>query len=128
MRSRKKLLLSMVVLAVAAAVWLGVVLLTSGNDAEKYNTSATNHAQNALKISKQDILILKSLTKNTGEDTKAEFYIYRLPDGAKAEDYLHLEVSKVKADSGLVHMGSASCTFVGDDPDAIYNLTTLFLR
>ncbi len=117
-----------IAIVAALAIVLGIVFFGAGNNAEKYNTSATNHAQNALKISKQDILILKSLTKNPGEDTKAEFYIYRLPEGAKAEDYLHLEVSEVKADSGLVHMGSASCTFVGDDPNSIYNLTTLFLR
>lgn len=127
MKTKKKLFVALALAAVVLLVWLGVVLL-SGNNAAEYNRSATDRAQASKQISQQDILILKSLTKNAGEDTKAEFYVYRLPEGAKAEDYLHLQVSKVSEDSGLVHMGSASCTFVGDDPSAIYDLKVIFLR
>lgn len=127
MNSKKKLLLSVCLLAIALVVWLGVVLLT-GNSATDYNTAATNRAQAGQLVGKQDILILKSIEKNPGGDSKAEFYIYRLPEGAKAEDYLHLQVSKIGADSPLEHMGSASCTFIGDDPSAIHNLTALFLK
>ena len=74
------------------------------------------------------MLIIKSIDKEAGGDAKAEFYIYRLPDGAKAEDYLHLQVSKVSADSGLLHIGTASCTFIGDDLNAIYNFKALYIQ
>lgn len=123
----KKLRILLITLPIVIAVWLGVVLLT-GNNVTDYNTAATKRAQASKMISKQDILILKSIEKNPGGDSKAEFYIYRLPEGAKAEDYLHLQVSKISADSPLEHMGSASCTFVGDDPSAIRNLNTVFLK
>ncbi len=128
MRSKKKLLLTLGTLAVAIIVWLCVVLLGSGNGATDYNTAATNRAQAGGMVSKQDILILKSISKNPGGDATAEFYIYRLPDGAKAADFMHLQVSKVTSDSGLEHMGSASCTFIGNDPTAIYNLKAQFHR
>lgn len=113
--------------SIVLAVWLCVVLF-SGSSATDYNTSATNRAQASGMVSTNDILILKSITKDPGGDSKAEFYIYRLPEGANAEDYLHLQVSKIGADFPLEHMGSASCTFIGDDPSAIYNLTTVFLK
>lgn len=124
---QKKLRILLITLPIVIAVWLGVVLLT-GNSAADYNTAATERAQAGKMISKQDVLILKSITRNPGGDAKAEFYIYRLPDGAKAEDYLHLQVSKIGSDSPLEHIGSATCTFVGDDPSAIRNLNTVFLK
>lgn len=127
MTQKKRLLLCLCTLPVIIAIWLGVVLFT-GNSATDYNTAATERAQASKMISKQDILILKSITKDPGGDSQAEFYIYRLPDGAKAEDYLHLQVSKISADSPLEHMGSASCTFIGDDPSAIRNFNTVFLK
>ena len=123
----KKLRILLITLPIVIAVWLGVVLFT-GNSAADYNTAATNRAQASGVISKNDILILKSITKDPGGDSQAEFYIYRLPEGTKAEDYLHLQVSKISADSPLEHMGSASCTFIGDDPTAIRNLNAVFLR
>ena len=124
---KKKLRILLITLPIVIAVWLGVVLFT-GNSAADYNTAATNRAQAGQMISKQDVLILKSIEKNPGGDSKAEFYIYRLPDGADAEDYLHLQVSKIGADSPLEHVGSASCTFIGDDPTAVYNLNAVYLR
>ena len=123
----KKLKILLITLPVVIAVWLGVVLLT-GNNVTDYNTAATNRAQAGQMIGARDILILKSIEKNPGGDSKAEFYIYRLPEGAKAEDYLHLQVSKIGADSPLEHMGTASCTFIGDDPSAIHNLKAVFLK
>lgn len=127
MKKKTKLLLGIGLLVIALAIGLCVFLL-SGNDATDYNTNATQRAQASKLISARDILILKSIEKNPGGDSKAEFYIYRLPEGAKAEDYLHLQVSEIGADSPLEHIGSASCTFIGDDPAAIRNLTTLFLK
>ena len=124
---KKKLRILLITLPIVIAVWLGVVLFT-GNSATDYNTAATERAQAGQMVSKQDILILRSIEKNPGGDSKAEFYIYRLPDGAEAEDYLHLQVSKIGADSPLEHVGSASCTFIGDDPSAIRNLSTVFLK
>lgn len=123
----KKLKILLITLPVVIAVWLGVVLLT-GNNVTDYNTAATKRAQAGQMIGARDILILKSIEKNPGGDSKAEFYIYRLPEGAKAEDYLHLQVSKIGADSPLEHMGTASCTFIGDDPSAIHNLKAVFLK
>lgn len=124
---KKKLRFLIIALPIVIAVWLGVVLLT-GNDATKYNTAATNRGHASSVVGQRDILILKSIEKNPGGDSKAEFYIYRLPEGAKAEDYLHLQVSKVSADSGLVHIGNASCTFIGDDPDSIHDFKALYLQ
>ena len=123
----KKLKILLIALPIVIAVWLGVVLLT-GNDVTDYNKAATNRAQASQLVGARDILILKSIEKKPGGDSKAEFYIYRLPDGTKAEDYLHLQVSKIGADSPLEHMGTASCTFIGDDPSAIHKLTALFLK
>ena len=123
----KKLKILLITLPIVIAVWLGAVLIT-GSSVTDYNTAATKRAQASGLIGQNDILILKSITKNPGGDSKAEFYIYRLPDGASAEDYLHLRVSKVDAGSGLDHLGSASCTFIGDDPTAIRNLNAVFLR
>lgn len=123
----KTLKILLITLPVVIAVWLGVVLLT-GNNVTDYNTAATKRAQAGQMIGARDILILKSIEKNPGGDSKAEFYIYRLPEGTKAEDYLHLQVSKIGADSPLEHMGTASCTFIGDDPSAIHNLKAVFLK
>ena len=127
MNFKKKLLLTVGMVAVAILVWLCIVLLF-GNSTRDYNTAVTQRAQAGLQISKQDILILKSISKDPGGDSKAEFYVYRLPDGGKAEDFLHLQVSKIGADSPLEHIGTASCTFIGDDLNAIHNLYILFLK
>ncbi len=128
MKSKKKFWLTLITLAVVIVVGLCVVLLFSGNNATDYNTAATNRAQAGHMIGTQDVLILKSISKNPGGDTRAEFYIYRLPEGGKAEDYLHLQVSKIGPGSRLEHIGSASCTFIGDDPTAIYNLNAVFTK
>lgn len=127
MKKKTKLLIGIGLLLIALAIGLCVFLL-SGSDVTDYNTNATQRAQTSKLIGTKDILILKSIEKNSGGDSKAEFYIYRLPDGAKAEDYLHLQVSDIGADSPLEHIGSASCTFIGDDPTAVRNLTTIFTK
>ncbi len=111
-------------LLVIAAIVALVVLLFSGSDAKDYNTAVTTRAQSSGKVAKTDILLLKSIEKKTGGDSKAEFTIFRLPEGSKAEDYLHLQA----ADCDLEAMGSASCTFIGDDPSAVYDLKISYLR
>lgn len=127
MKKKTKLLLGIGALLIAVAIGL-VIFLASGSKITDYNTAATQRAQSGKLVGSRDILILKSIEKNAGGDTKAEFYIYRLPEGAAAEDYMHLQVSDIGADSPLEHIGNASCTFIGDDPTAIRNLTTLFLK
>ncbi len=123
MNTKKKCLLCIAALAVALIVWACVVLF-SGSDARDYNTAVTTRAQSSGQLSKSDILLMKSIEKKTGGDSKAEFIIFRLPEGAKAEDYLHLQA----ADCDLEAMGSASCTFIGDDPSAVYDLNISYLR
>ena len=100
----------------------------SATNIKGYNTAATQRAWKQGIVGSNEILILKSVTRNPGGDTKVEFHVYRLAAGAMATDYLSKQVSDLPANAPLEMMGSASCTFIGDDLSAIYNLTAVFVK
>ncbi len=128
---KKKLWILPLCLLLVVAIGIGIYLSStrvSTKNIKDYNTYATQRAWAKSIIGINDILILKSVTRNPGGDTKVEFNIYRLPQGAIATDYLSKQVSDLGADTPLELMGSASCTFIGDDLTAIYNLTAVFLK
>lgn len=125
---KKKLIILAVVLLVAA---IGIAIFaTSRNKVSvmDYNLSATQRGWRGSTLGANDILILKSITRNPGGDSKAEFYVYRLQEGDSAANYMKLEVSQIGKDAPLEHIGSATCTFIGNDPAAIYDLKILYTR
>lgn len=125
---KKKLIILAIVLLVAA---IGIAIFaTSRNKVSvmDYNLSATQRGWRGSNLGSNDILILKSITRNPGGDSKAEFYVYRLQEGDSAANYMKLEVSQISKDAPLEHIGSATCTFIGDDPAAIYDLKILYTR
>lgn len=128
MTKKKYLIFTVLVLLVTAVilgVWLYRHFMPTGN-VQDYNTYASVHAYNARLITQQDILILHHISRSPGGDSVAEFYIYRLPTGANAEDYLGKRTSHIGSE--LEQLGTASCTFIDDNPSAIHNMTALYLR
>ena len=128
MKKKTFWILTTVVILITAVV-LGVILYkryVPKADVEAYNTYANARAYGSSKIGNRDILVLHSVTKAPGGDTKAEFYIYRLPDGVNGMTYLDKMTSQIGSE--LEQIGTASCTFIGGDPTAVYNLSTMFIR
>ena len=128
---KKKLWILPLCLLLLVAIGIGIYLGSgriSTTNIKEYNTAATQRAWRQSIIGNNDILILKSVTRDPGGDTNVEFNVYRLPAGAMASHYLDKQVSDLPADTPLELMGSASCTFIGDDITAIYNLTAVFLK
>lgn len=126
---KKKMILLTVLVLVVTAIIMGIWAhrrSTPSADVKAYNTYATVHAASASQIGLQDILILHSITRNPGGDSVAEFYIYRLPEGANGSVYL----DKTTADIGnsLECVGNATCTFVDDNPAAVHDLTALYTK
>lgn len=125
----KKTLIIVAAVLLVVAIGIAVFALTRKQPSvQDYNVNATQRGWLSSTLSKNDILILKSITRNPGGDSQAEFYVYRLPTGEVSINYLHLQVSEIGKDSKLEHIGTATCTFIGDDPASIYNLKILYLR
>ena len=128
---KKKFWILALCLLLIAAVAIGIFMNHNRLSPQRirgYNTAATQRAWKQSIIGNNDIMILKSVTRDPQGDTKVEFNIYRLPAGAMASNFLDKEVSDLDANAGLELMGSGSCTFIGDDLAAIYNLSTVFLK
>jgi hypothetical protein len=128
---KKKFWILALCLLLIAAVAVGIFMnhnRLSPQRIRSYNTAATQRAWKQSLIGNNDIMILKSVTRDPQGDTKVEFNIYRLPAGAMASNFLDKQVSDLDANAGLELMGSGSCTFIGDDLAAIYNLSTVFLK
>lgn len=128
MKKKTFIILTVAVLLVTAVImgiWLYRRMVPTA-DVSQYNTYATARAYGSALIGQNDILILHSITRSSNGDSVAEFYIYRLPDGASAEDYMGKDTAAIG--DTLELMGSASCTFIGDNPAAVQNLKTLYTR
>lgn len=128
MNKRKYIILTVVVLLVTA-VFMGIWLYRHFRptaDVSEYNTYATAYAYGSSLIGQQDMLILHSITRNADGNSVAEFYIYRLPTGGNAQDYMGMRTSEIG--DTLEKMGTANCTFVDDNPAAVHNLTAIYLR
>lgn len=128
MKKKTFLILVAIVLAVTALI-LGIWQYRRSNpraDVSQYNTFATARAYGAAQIGERDILILHTIKRNPGGNSVAEFYIYRLPEGATGLDYM----DKTTDDIGgsLDHIGSATCTFIDDNPAAVHDLKATFTR
>lgn len=126
---RKKMIILTVLVLVVTAIIMGIWLHHRRNpqaDVSQYNTYATAQAYSIGQIGSQDILILHTIKRNPGGDSVAEFYIYRLPEGANGLSY----VENTTADIGkkLEQIGTATCTFVDDNPAAVRNMKTIFIR
>lgn len=127
--SKKKYLILTIVILLATAVFMGIWLhghFQPTADVREYNTYATAQAYSSGLISSQDILILHTIKRTPGGDSSAEFYIYRIPSGVSAEDYLGMQADQIG--DALEFMGNASCTFAEDNPAMVRNLTALYLR
>ncbi len=126
---RKKMIILTVLVLVVTAIIMGIWLHHRRNpqaDVSQYNTYATAQAYSIGQIGSQDILILHTIKRNPGGDSVAEFYIYRLPEGANGLSY----VDNTTADIGkkLEQIGTATCTFIGDNPAAVHDLKAIFTR
>lgn len=137
-KCKKKVLITLAVV-LALVLGFGVYRLVTYNSSEhsnwmdkdektEYNTALTQHAWRTAKISRNEILLLKSVNKNLGGDSQLEFYVYQLPDGAKSTDYLHLDANQVSSDSGLIHIGTATCRLAGGKISSIYSLEVKYIR
>ena len=125
----KKTLIILAIVLVVTAIGIGIFAMTRNEaDVTDYNLNATQRGWRGSTLSSNDILILKSITRNPGGDSKAEFYVYRLQEGDSAANYMHLQVSQISKDAPLEHIGNASCTFIGDDPASVYDLKILYTR
>ena len=125
----KKKLIILAIILLVVAIGIAIFAVTRNKvSAMDYNFNATQRGWRGSTLGSNDILILKSITRDPGGDSKAEFYVYRLQEGDSAANYMHLEVSQIGNDTPLEHIGSATCTFIGDDPASVYDLKILYTR
>ena len=98
------------------------------SELQKYNTAMTARAFTSGQISKDMVLVLHSLQKDSQTDSQAEFYIYQLPEGADPEDYLSLHAGQIREEDGLVHMGILTCRLPEDNILSAYDFHLSFIR
>ena len=110
--------------AVALGIWL-YPRFAPAADVSEYNIYATAQAYSSGLITSQDILILHTIDRS-GDSSAAEFYVYRLPTGANADDYWEKDADAIGDELEL--MGTATCSFVDDKPAAIQNLQIRFIK
>ncbi len=92
------------------------------------NSAVTTKAQTSGRIAQQEVLVLHSLQKSLEKDSTAVFYIYRLPQGADAGNYLGLTTDEIDALGTLTLMGTLSCRMLGEDIDSIYGIKVTYQR
>lgn len=129
------LFIAITVLAVALGVYHFATYKTVNHaprleksELQKYNTAMTARAFTSGQISKDMVLVLHSLQKDSQTDSQAEFYIYQLPEGADPEDYLSLHAGQIREEDGLVHMGILTCRIPADQPLSAYDFHLSFIR
>lgn len=138
-KCRKKKILIPLLVILLIGVGFGIYRLATYNstnqagwmskdEKNEYNSTITQRAWKTGRISQDEILILKTVNKNLGGDTQIDFYVYKLPQGAKATDYFSLEVSQISEDMGLTHVGLASCRLAGGNLKSITNLEIKYIR
>ena len=98
------------------------------SELQKYNTAMTARAFTSGQISKDMVLVLHSLQKDSQTDSQAEFSIYQLPEGVKADDFLSLHAGQIQEKDGLVYMGTLSCRIPADQPLSAYDFHLSFIR
>ena len=127
--SKKKFWILVAIVVAVTALILGIWQYRRTHpkaDVSQYNTYATTRAFSSAQIGTKDILILHTIKRTPGGDSVAEFYIYRLPEGENGQAYL----DKTTKDIGnsLEQIGTATCTFVDDNPAAVHDLKAIFIR
>ena len=129
------LFIAITVLAVALGVYHFATYKTVNHaprleksELQKYNTAMTARAFTSGQISKDMVLVLHSLQKDSQTDSQAEFYIYQLPEGADPEDYLSLHAGHIREEDGLVHMGILTCRLPEDNILSAYDFHLSFIR
>ena len=128
MSKKTFLILVAIVLAITALI-MGIWLYrrsTPRADVSEYNIYATTNAFVSGLVSKQDILILHSISRNSSGNSVAEFYIYRLPESANALDYMDKTTDQIG--NSLEQVGIGSCTFIDDNPAAVHDLKALYTK
>ena len=118
-----------VAVVLVTALFVGIWMyqnMVPNHDTKDYNTYATAQAYASGLIGQNDVLIIKSLKREFGGNSTAEFVIYRLPEGGSGAQYLDKTAAKVGAD--LEEIGTATCLFIDDDPTQIKNLKTIYTR
>ena len=128
MKKKTFLILVAIVLAITALI-MGIWLYrrsTPRADVSEYNIYATTNAFVSGLVGKQDILILHSISRNSSGNSVAEFYIYRLPESANALDYMDKTTDQIG--NSLEQVGTASCTFIDDNPAAVHDLKALYTK
>ena len=126
---RKKMIILTVLVLVVTAIIMGIWLYrrsTPRADVSEYNTYATTNAFVSGLVSKQDILIMHSISRNSSGNSVAEFSIYRLPESANALDYMDKTTDQIG--NSLEQVGTASCTFIDDNPAAVHDLKALYTK
>ena len=129
------LFIAITVLAVALGVYHFATYKTVNHaprleksELQKYNTAMPARAITSGQISKDLVLVLHSLQKDSQTDSQAEFYIYQLPEGADPEDYLSLHAGQIREEDGLVHMGILTCRLPEDNILSAYDFHLSFIR
>ena len=100
----------------------------SGSTLTEINRAASGKAITSSVIGTDEILLLHTLTKTSGQDSVAVFYIYQLPEGADGESYMALRADEAKQDENLLYMGSLTCRLVENDQTSVYDMKATYVR
>ena len=136
---KQKRILILIIAAAVLAVALGVAHFAISKTANRaprmdesdllaYNSALTARAYTSGWISQDMVLILHSLQIDGDNDAQAEFYLYQLPEGADADDFLSLHAGQLQPEDGLVHMGILSCLIPTGEPLSAYDFDLSFIR
>ena len=129
MKQKNKILLA--VLAVVAVLCVGgvAVLLSYGSvdhskfmsktQVTEYNTAITAAARGYNSITKEEFVLIDTVSKTMGSHTEVTYRVYRLPEGKQLSDYLSLTAGDVPADFAPEHVGNGTARLVNGTLDRI---------
>ena len=94
---------------------------------ETYNATITAAARKAGKISDSEFVLIDTVTQGKSGNVDITIRVYRMAEGQKQADYMHLRVSDVPEDFAPEFMGTGTARLVGGSLQSIV-ITVNFVR
>ncbi len=132
--TKKKLffMAAILVVALVAAIvcltqldWSRLPGSLGSNTVRDYNTAATQRAHTAGTIGKNEILLVREITKEASGDVQVAFDLYSVAEEKDLQTLLKLQSQEAAQQAGITLVGTATAKFVADDLGAIRDLKIL---
>lgn len=115
----KRLICLLLSLAMLGALLAGCKEKQEKRRIEEYNTSITQAARKAGKITQQDFVLVDTITEGKDGHEDVTLRVYRVAEGEDADDYMHLQVSDLPADFAPEYMGSGTARLLNGSLESV---------